>query len=70
MLSIERGEYYGLNEVGSRIWELIEEPVSVSSVCGSILEEFDVDRPKCEKTVLEYLNQLQDLGLLKQIEPI
>ncbi len=31
MMSIENGEYYGLDDIGSRIWELIEKPVKVSA---------------------------------------
>ena len=26
MMNIDKGEYFMMNEVGSRIWELIEEP--------------------------------------------
>ena len=49
MMSIENGEYYGLDEIGSRIWELIEKPVKVSNLIDTLLERFDVDRETCEK---------------------
>jgi len=60
MMSIENGEYYGLDDIGSRIWELIEKPVRVSDLIDTLLERFDVDRETCEKDVLKFLNELNE----------
>lgn len=59
MISIENGAYYGLDAIGSRIWELIKTPCKVSDLIESLMEEFDTDRPTCEKDVLKFLNDLQ-----------
>ncbi|MCK9625818.1 MAG: PqqD family peptide modification chaperone [Bacteroidales bacterium] len=32
MMHLEKGKYFGLNQVGKRIWELIEEPKSFSEI--------------------------------------
>jgi hypothetical protein len=37
VMSIESGNYFGLNPVGSRIWELIEQPVKVAEVVEKLL---------------------------------
>ncbi len=34
MLSIENSEYYGMDKVGSRIWELLEQPLSFKVLVG------------------------------------
>ena len=60
MMSIENGKYYGLDDIGSRIWELIEKPVKVSDLIDTLLERFDVDRGTCEKDVLKFLNELDE----------
>jgi hypothetical protein len=58
ILSFDEGTYYGLNEVGTRIWALIQEPRSVAEVCTAISEEYDVERERCEADVLELLRNL------------
>jgi hypothetical protein len=65
MMSVEQGEYFALDEVGGRIWELIERPYTVSSLCDLLGREFDVDAEDCRKDVLEYLNKLLDLGIIE-----
>jgi len=64
MMSVENGEYYGLDDIGSRIWELIEKPVRVSDLIDTLLERFDVDRETCEKDVLTFLNGLNEDKIL------
>jgi hypothetical protein len=64
MMSIENGEYFGLDPVGTRIWELIENPIEVNSLIEQLLEEFDVSRELCEQDTLEFLEHLFDKKLL------
>ncbi|MHC1703187.1 MAG: lasso peptide biosynthesis PqqD family chaperone [Tenuifilaceae bacterium] len=64
MMSIDNGEYFGLDPVGSRIWTLIENPVRIDKLIEQLLEEFDVTKEQCELDTLEFLNQLQDKNLL------
>ena len=64
MMSIDTGKYYGLNSVGSRIWELIAQPTSVESVCKTLLGEFSVEKQKCEKEVLDILQQMFQKNLV------
>ena len=65
MMSVENGKYYGLDDIGSRIWELIERPVKVSDLIDTLLERFDVDRETCERDVLKFLNGLNEDKILK-----
>lgn len=67
MMSVERGNYYGLDEVGSHVWDLIEKPTTVAAVCDAVMAEFDVERATCEGDVLKFLEELTEQGLI-QIE--
>lgn len=64
MMSIENGEYYGLDEVGSRIWELIAKPIVVEELIIALLDEFEVERQDCEKETFEFLEELNSKNLL------
>lgn len=64
LFSASRGMYYGTQVVGSRIWALIEEEVSVAEICDALLEEFSVDRVTCEREVVQFVEQLGEEGLV------
>ena len=63
-LSIEHGTCYGLNQVGSRIWKLIEKPIRVSELCAALLAEYKVEPDVCEREVLDLLEQLRAEGMI------
>ncbi|MDS4022951.1 MAG: lasso peptide biosynthesis PqqD family chaperone [Candidatus Competibacter sp.] len=64
MMSIDKGEYYGLNAVGSRIWELLESPNSINALCDQLIEEFDVDAEQCRTEVLTFAGELLEQGVI------
>ena len=64
MMSIEQGEYYALNDIGSDIWHLIEEPVSIGSVCNSLLDKYDVSEEECLQGVESFFNEMNRMGLI------
>jgi coenzyme PQQ synthesis protein D (PqqD) len=58
MLSIENGKYYGLDPVGTNIWNLASEPRSIEQICAALLDRYDVDAETCRKEVTELLEVL------------
>lgn len=65
ILHLESGTYYGLSEVGARIWTLIQEPKSVGDVRDALLEEYDVEPDLCERDVLALLVELASHNLIE-----
>jgi len=65
MMDIENGKYYALNEVGSRIWDIIGSPVSIRDIVGTLMKEYDVDYETCEKAVISFLESVCDAGIIK-----
>lgn len=65
MLGIENGKYYGLNTVGSRIWELIKDPISIQDLCTLLMEEFDVDSETCLSQTIELVDSLLENNCVK-----
>ncbi len=64
ILGADAGEYFGLNEVGARVWELVQQPVQVSQICAALCAEYEVQPAECERDVLELLGELRAKGLL------
>jgi len=65
MMSLERGEYYGLNPIGSRIWSLLESPRRDSELCETLLPDYNVSLEQCQQDVLRFLDQLAEKGVIK-----
>ena len=62
MMSAEKGNYVGLSEVGTRVWELIEAPRELDELCVQLESEFDVTSAVCRAQVEEFLNELVKHG--------
>ena len=59
ILNLDSGVYYGLNEVGARVWELIQQPQSFSGLCSILLEEYDVSAEACKEDLKKILLDLK-----------
>ncbi len=66
MFDLESGQYFGMDPVGSAIWERIAKPIKVVEMCRALQEEFDVDPATCQKDVLAFLNELFENQLVQQ----
>ena len=64
MMSVQSGMYYGLDSIGSRVWQLIEQPRSVSELCDILLQEYAVERAQCERDVIALLNEMHGEGIV------
>lgn len=64
MMSIANGQYYGLDEVGSIIWEMMSEPVQVKNIVARLMQEYDVTQEECEKDIMVFLEKLYEKKLI------
>jgi len=55
ILNFPDGIYYGLNSVAARIWTLIQKPCSFEKILDDLMEEFEVDRSRCEYDLVTFL---------------
>lgn len=55
---------YTLNEVGSRIWQLIDEPTPIGEIARRISEEFDVSASQAAEETSAFLTELHTIGLI------
>jgi hypothetical protein len=62
----EMESLYSLNEVGARVYELIDGKRSVRDICTVIVEEFDVDREQAEADVAQFIEQLLSINGIEE----
>jgi hypothetical protein len=66
ILSLDTKVLRGLNDVGSRVWDLIDGQRTVSDIIDVIVEEFDVPRAQAAEDVEAFARQLLDKGLVSR----
>ncbi|MDQ0194100.1 lasso peptide biosynthesis PqqD family chaperone [Paenibacillus wynnii] len=65
MLSIEKGKYYNLGEVGGAIWETLSTPLSVKDIIYKIQTAYEVEADICEQDVIPFLQHLIEEELIR-----
>ncbi len=56
--------YYGLDEVGSRVWQLLREHRALDPIVAALLSEYEVDETMLRGDLERLLDELADLGLI------
>lgn len=64
MLSARAESYFGLDRVGSEIWNMIAQPRPVFEICAGLIANYDVEPHTCESDVIKFLNELLDHHLI------
>lgn len=64
ILDLASGTYFGLDPVGARVWQLMSEGKTLSEICDSMLDEYEVTRDALESDVIELAQRLNAQGLI------
>lgn len=64
LLDLASGMYFGIDEVGTRIWVLLGEGKTVGEVASTIAEEYDAKAEQITADTLEFVGLLLDKGLI------
>ena len=65
ILNFDDGVYYGLNPVGTRVWQLLQEERSVQDIYNLLLQEYDVEPGLLEKDLFGLLADMVERQLVK-----
>ena len=65
ILNLKTGIYYGLDPVGARIWKLIQTPRQLNEILETLLNEYEVEKDRCQEDLIELLIQLSEKELVK-----
>jgi hypothetical protein len=65
ILNMKNSVYYGMNPVGTSIWNLLKEPKTIAEIRDTIVGEYDVDEERCERDLFTLLEQMRSEGLIE-----
>ena len=66
LLDLESGIYFGLDNVGKRIWESVSEGKTLAETIAVIVAEYDVNQQQAQDDVLAFAGDLVERGLLAE----
>ena len=64
LLNIETERYFGLDETGTRMWQLVTAAPKIEVAYQQLLEEYDVQPELLRENLTDLLNRLVENGLL------
>lgn len=65
LLDLESEHYFGLDEVGTRIWQLIKETDNLQTIFQTLLAEYDVSEERLTQDLDKLLTEIAELGLVQ-----
>ena len=65
MMDVDKGYYFMINLVGSKIWTIIEQPTPVKSIVEKLLSTYKIDMDSCKDSVVAFLESLYDENLIQ-----
>jgi len=68
MLDLQSENYFSLDDVGTRMWQLLSEHPETETVVARLLEEYDVDEATLRQDLAVLIGQLTGAGLLTVME--
>lgn len=64
ILKLDTGVYYGLNEVGARVWALVQQPTPFKVMLQTVISEYEVEPQECANDLLTLVRELKSAGLI------
>jgi hypothetical protein len=64
LLDLESENYFGLDEVGTRIWQLVKETNDLKAIYDTLLTEYDVKEERLQQDLDTLLSEISGLGLI------
>ena len=64
LLDLDSENYFGLDEVGTRIWQLIKETNDLAAIYQTLLTEYDVSEERLQQDLDTLLGEISQLGLV------
>ena len=65
LLDMESENYFGLDEVGTAIWQAMQEKETLQEVFEVLLEQYEVEAEVLEKDLSDFVEKLLESGLVE-----
>jgi hypothetical protein len=70
LLNLESGVYYGLDAVGTRVWQLLLQGLSIADICDTLIDDYDVAPDVLRGDVVRLIGELRERGIVTPRESV
>jgi hypothetical protein len=67
LLHVGTGVYYGIDPVGTRVWQLLVEGADEASIVDQLLREYEVTPERLRADVADFIDMLEENGLVRAL---
>src|SRR5271165_4047112 len=67
ILGLKNSVYYGMNPVGASVWKLLQGRRTVAELRDALLDEYDVEKERCEQDLMDLLQKMRAEGLIEVV---
>lgn len=67
ILGIKSGNYFGFNQVGTEIWEYLENPITVDALVNVFISRYSGDTESIRADILDFLSSLLEKNLVEVV---
>jgi DNA phosphorothioation-dependent restriction protein DptG len=64
VLELQASNYFGMNDVGTAVWNFLQQPREVSDVIEHIVTNYEVSAEQAEIEILSFIQNLVDKNLV------
>ncbi len=68
LLDMNSENYFGLDEVGTSIWQAMQEKENLKEVFEILLEQYEVEEDVLKNDLITFVEKLEESGLVKVVE--
>lgn len=65
LMDLSSEQYFGLDAVGTRVWNLLDQGIAPADLLSILLREYEVEQLQLESDIEELLGQLLEAGLVR-----
>lgn len=68
LLDTEHERFYNINEVGTRIWQLLSEsPKSIDDIIETITQEYDISSEQAYEPISQFIDEIASRDLIRSV---
>ncbi len=67
ILDLKSGQYFGIDLIGSCIWQMLEQNIHPADIVERLLQEYEVETDLCRQQVVTFLRELEQNTLISCI---
>ena len=64
ILDMKSGQYFGIDAIGSVIWQMLEQKIPPAIIIEKLQDGYDVDAEVCSQQVLDFLEDLKKNNII------